>query len=213
VLMHIQACKARRGSSRPVRTRGFTMIELMITVALVAVLAAIAFPSFREFSARMAVTENTNNLIGALNTARTEAVKRGRPAAVIANGGDWSQGWQVVVSKETATGVEATPTSPGATSAACTAYLDNAVVPASTVPLCLRHQDALDDGYRILGSGTQVVFTAMGGLQGGGAGFDFSVCRPAGYADALQSRWIHVGASGTLESHRDTTSSPAGACG
>lgn len=170
-----------------------------------------AFPSFREFSARMAVTDNTNSLIGAINSARAEAVKRGRPAAVIANGGDWNNGWQVVVAKETATGIEYTPTSPGTTAAACAAYLDNAVTPSNTVPLCVRHQDAMRDGYRVLGSGTEVVFTAMGSVQGGGD-FDFSVCRPSNNANPTQSRWVHVGPGGTVESRRDTTSSPAGNC-
>lgn len=200
-----------RSAMRARRTRGFTIVELMIAVALVAILAAMAFPSFREFSTRMAVTDNTNSLIGAINSARAEAVKRGRPAAVIANGGNWNSGWQVVVAKETATGVEHTPTSPGATAAACAAYLDNAVDPSSTVALCVRHQDALRDGYRVLGSGTELVFTAMGSVQGGGD-FDLSVCRPSNNANPAQSRWVHIGAGGTVENRRDTTSSPAGSC-
>jgi type IV fimbrial biogenesis protein FimT len=209
---------AERGFLAQPPERGFTLIELIIAVALVAVLAALALPSYREFSTRMTVSDNTNTLIGALNAARSEAVKRGRTAAVVALGDDWSRGWQVVVARESAPGIiEPEPESPGATAASCSAYLDNAVVATSTVPLCLLHRDALPDGYRIAGladggaENGKVVFTATGALRGARA-FDFSVCRPADRADPTQSRRIHVGGSGSIESHRDTTGAPAGSC-
>lgn len=189
---------------RSARSRGFTLVELLITVAIGVILAAIALPNYRELTARMAVTENTNNLIGSLNAARAEAVKRGRPAAVIANGGDWNSGWQVVVAKTS----DATIAYTGTTQADCEAYLDT-----SNVPLCLRYQGALSDGYRLLGTGNEIVFTSMGSLQGSGTDFDFSVCRQANNADPKQSRRVHVFASGTVESRRDTTGSPAGNCG
>lgn len=195
--------------------RGVTLLELIITVAVVAILAGLALPSYREFSTRMTVTENTNSLIGALNTARTEAAKRGRTVAVIANGGKWDDGWQVVAADETAAGViEATPTSPGADASDCDAYMDS----ISGIPLCMRHRGALSTGYTLLGKGvgtgasdTQVVFGSTGALRAATA-FDFSVCRPSGEANAAQSRRIHVSASGTIESRRDTTNAPAGSC-
>ena len=202
--------------NRP-RHQGFTLIELIIAVALVAILAAIALPSFREFSTRMTVTDNTNNLIGALNMARAEAVKRGRAAALIANDGDWNKGWQVVVAKETAPGVvQQVPVSPGATAVACAGYIDN-VTGASGMPLCAQHRDALPDRYSILGKANGatdhgiVVFAPSGALRGANA-FDFSVCRPTDQAKPEQSRRVHVGASGTVNGGRDTSSAPAGTC-
>lgn len=197
---------------------GFTLVELLVTISIVAILAALAFPSYREFSVRMAVSDNTNSLVAALNAARSEAVKRGRAAAVIANGGNWNNGWQVVAAAEDADGnIQDTPTSPGATAAQCEGYLDNAANDDSTVPLCMMHRDALAEGYRILGAsaggGTddEVVFAPTGALRDA-TGFDFSVCRPTADADPTQSRRIHVSGTGLIESRRDTTDAVAGSC-
>ena len=81
------------------RNAGFTLVELIITIALVAILAAIALPSFREFNIRMQVTQNTNDLVHDLNMARAEAVKRGIDVVVEANT-TWSDGWAVKAGTE-----------------------------------------------------------------------------------------------------------------
>lgn len=46
------------------RTRGFTLIEVMVTVAIVAILAAIALPSYSEYVLRGKITEAISNLSG-----------------------------------------------------------------------------------------------------------------------------------------------------
>ncbi len=78
------------------RSPGFTLVELMIAIAVVAIATAIALPSFREFNTRMQVTQLTNDLVHDLNMARAEAVKRGADVVVEANT-SWSDGWAVKI--------------------------------------------------------------------------------------------------------------------
>jgi type IV fimbrial biogenesis protein FimT len=54
---------------------GFTMIELMIVVSLLAILAAFAFPSFQSFIASSRLTAESNELLSGMNLARSEAVR------------------------------------------------------------------------------------------------------------------------------------------
>ncbi|MGN6312545.1 MAG: GspH/FimT family pseudopilin [Rhodanobacteraceae bacterium] len=87
----------------PARTRGFTLVELMITIAVAAILAAIALPSFRDFLRRNAVTAQANQVLASLQYARNEAVSRRYPTAVCAStagtscdgGSTFENGWMV----------------------------------------------------------------------------------------------------------------------
>jgi type IV pilus assembly protein PilE len=47
---------------RPARSRGFTLIELMITVAVVGILGAIAYPSYTDYVRRSRISEATGDL-------------------------------------------------------------------------------------------------------------------------------------------------------
>lgn len=59
-----------------VRFSGFTLIELVVTLAVVAVLSLIVAPSFRGTIQNSRITGLTNDLLSDINVARTEAVKR-----------------------------------------------------------------------------------------------------------------------------------------
>lgn len=74
--------------------RGFTAIELMVVVAIVAVLAALAGPSFTPMIERWRVRQTAEALQSSIYLARSEAIKRGGGITIDATGG-WDQGWRV----------------------------------------------------------------------------------------------------------------------
>lgn len=67
--MRQPACAGGRG-------RGFTLVELLVTLAVLVVLMAVAVPSFRSITLSNRLTTNANELVGAIQTARMEAIKR-----------------------------------------------------------------------------------------------------------------------------------------
>jgi type IV fimbrial biogenesis protein FimT len=85
--------RAQRGLSA-----GFTLIELMVTITVAAILLAVAAPSFVTFQRNSVLTSSTNSLVGALSAARSEALKRGQNVLVVpADGTNWNKGVTVFV--------------------------------------------------------------------------------------------------------------------
>ncbi|MGH8658866.1 MAG: GspH/FimT family pseudopilin [Gammaproteobacteria bacterium] len=82
------------------RSSGFTLVELMITLALAAIILSAAVPSFRDLVQNNRITAQVNEFITALSLARSEAIKRGATLRVtaLAGGGasnEFGMGWRV----------------------------------------------------------------------------------------------------------------------
>ncbi|HSI49259.1 MAG TPA: GspH/FimT family pseudopilin [Ideonella sp.] len=86
--------------------RGFTLVELLVTIAVAAILTMIAAPAMQTMLATRAVAGNADDLAAALRQARSEALKRGMPVSVCASAdpnagaaacadGVWTAGWLV----------------------------------------------------------------------------------------------------------------------
>ena len=67
------------------RLRGFTLIELMITLAVAVILLVIAVPSFRTMTISNRLTTTANAVVAALNTARMVAIKRNAGTQLCSN--------------------------------------------------------------------------------------------------------------------------------
>jgi len=76
---------------------GFTIIELMIVMAVVAVFVTLAVPSMRDMVVATQVRTAASDVYSSVILARSEAIKRATNVDVIPNGGDWAQGWTVKV--------------------------------------------------------------------------------------------------------------------
>lgn len=89
----------------PLLRKGFTLIELLVALSVLAVLAALAVPSFADITRRMRVDTVREQFIGSMNLARTEAIRQGRnvvmrriePCVAASAAIDWYCGWNVFV--------------------------------------------------------------------------------------------------------------------
>lgn len=79
----------RRGSA------GFTIVELMVTVAVVAILATIAIPSYQAVMRSVRVRSASSELVYDLVRARSEAIKRNADVIVARNPAGWDAGWRI----------------------------------------------------------------------------------------------------------------------
>ena len=84
---------------------GFTIVELMVSIAVAAVLVTLAVPSFGNLLERNQLAGNINNFVSSLTLARSEAIKRKQTVVLCASNdsdgctaeSDYDQGWIVYV--------------------------------------------------------------------------------------------------------------------
>lgn len=124
--------------------KGFTLLEMIVVLLLVVVLMAWGIPNYQTLKANRMVTDFSNEIVYSLTQARAEAVRYGTTVEMIANGGDWNDGWQTL-----ARGVD------GA---------------ADTV---IAEQDPIDERFTLTKVGNdigRVIFNNIGGLEGSEVG-------------------------------------------
>ncbi len=94
------------------RNKGFTLLELMVTVGVAAILLSVGVPSFRTVIMDNRLVRDSNQFVASINLARSSAIRFQRNATICtsddysantptcAGTTDWSNGWIVWVDKD-----------------------------------------------------------------------------------------------------------------
>jgi type IV fimbrial biogenesis protein FimU len=78
-------------------SRGFTIIEILMVVVILAVFAGLAAPSMADLLAATAVRGASSDFYASLAAARSEAIKRRTNATIAPIGTTWNTGWTVKI--------------------------------------------------------------------------------------------------------------------
>lgn len=154
---------------------GFTLIEMMVTIAIAAILLAIAVPSYQGIIINNRISAQTNDFVSGLALARSEAIKRGTSVRVKAVGTNFSSGWTIWVDAN-----------------------GNAALDAGEE---LRVHEALKSGFTLIGTGftdpTEIQYRSSGVSDSGGS---FTLCY-SGYKERL----ISVSVTGRVSTTKTAT--------
>ncbi len=128
--------------------KGFTLVELLITIAIASMVATIGMPSFTQTIRNSRLTTNANELVTSLSFARSEAVKRNQTITIRRAGTEWESGWTVFVD------------------------LDgdgNGIPEGDTTDTVLRVYAGLPDNYTLRSTGINRVTFQASGISGNGS--------------------------------------------
>ena len=182
------------------RNRGFTVIELLVVVAILSILMGVAAPSLRDLLMNATVTSQANDLMSAFATARSEAIRRGVRTAICTstNGtsctnSNWHEGWIVF------------------TDADANGAVDAGSPPLKVQPTTDGQNTLTSAGHGTNGAGSRfVAFSPVGSLAGGLATVTFTLCdyrtttNVGAAAAANKGRTISVSATGRPRVQKST---------
>lgn len=151
---------------------GFTLVELMVTVAVAIIMLAIAVPGYNDITRANKLSTNVNAFVQALHLARSEGVKSGGATLCASDngtscsGGDWTKGWILFsdFNLDGALGAGETILRVG-----------DAMPSGSTMPTALATQVTYAGTGFLSPAGTNLTFVFCGGRTGTGAGRTVSV--------------------------------------
>jgi type IV fimbrial biogenesis protein FimT len=83
--------------TRRKHSAGFTLIELMMTLVIMAIVITVGAPALADFVAAQRVRTAASDMMGDMSLARAEAIKESRRAILAPLTTDWKDGWQVCV--------------------------------------------------------------------------------------------------------------------
>ena len=150
------------------RSRGFTIIELMMVVVILVILISIAGPDFRNIIIATRIKNVSFDVFSTLTQARSEAITRNTTVTITPDSGGWAKGWTISCTDATVCKNPAT----------------------NTPPLTIRQQNAYD-GVTVTNSATSVSFNGMGRAN---AAVSFAISAPN--ASDRNKRCVTLDASG-----------------
>lgn len=194
--------------------KGFSLVELMITLLVAALVLGVGIPTLREFIATNQMAAAVNNFVSSVHAARSEAVKR-RTNATLCASADWnnanptcapagkiSDGWIVFIDCTVAPPPVSTCGAPNFT-----------VDAFDTVISAYAPMDGdISTGFTTSAGGSEYVAYSANGFPRNIAGFgnsvtDFQFCDERGNKDAgggiAAGRWIQITATGRPQIYRE----------
>ena len=82
------------------RVHGFSLVELLVVIAVAAVLLGIAASDLRSLNRHQQLKAALSDLFGAIDLTRSQAITRGMRVYLAPSGEGWSSGWAVFVDKD-----------------------------------------------------------------------------------------------------------------